>query len=177
MLPGAALAAQPAPDAAQAVDVTAAPIAQPVAPAATPTGGRRIKRDPNRPIGTNDTVEYESPENPGVPIRCTVLGVYPGAYKVQCRDLGYINQIVRDIDVKRPGGPALEVSTVGAVTAPFKANDLVLVTPTGLQDERYWTLCIVIRNTVTSANSYVVDCGNGALNALPAWVRADPDFQ
>lgn len=176
-VPSIAQIAQPAPDTPPATEAVAEPVVEPAAPAAPPTGGRRVKRDANRPIAVLDRVEYESPEDPGPPTRCTVLGVYPGAYKVECRDLGYLKKIVRDIDVKRPGGQAPQTSAAGPVTAPFKPNDLVLATTMGLMDERYWKLCVVIRNTVRASNSYVVDCGDGETNVLPEWVRADPDFE
>lgn len=142
------------------------------------TGGRRVARDPNRPIGVNDTVAFSDPENPGRPANCTVLAVHVGAYRVQCMALNPMQRIVRDIDVARPGAQPPETSAaVPPSGPPFKAGDLVLVTPMGLQAEDNWQLCVVISNQVRSSNSYTVDCGYRPQNVLPEWVRADPTFQ
>jgi hypothetical protein len=166
---------QPAPDPTSPAPDTSTGSTAP-APPPVQSGGRRIVRDANRPIAMHDTVEYEEPDNPGAPTRCVVQGVFPGAYKLQCTSLNPMNQIVRDIDVRRPGGQAPASSAVGAVASPFKPNDLVLASTMGLQDERYWKLCVVLRNQVSTSNSYVVDCGYGPVNVLPSWVRPDPDF-
>jgi hypothetical protein len=176
-VPSIAQIAQPAPGAPAATEAVADPAVQPAAPATPATGGRRVKRDANRPIAVLDTVNYDDPDNPGVINNCTVLGVLPGAYKLRCLNLNPMYQIIRDIDVKRPGGQAPQTSAVGPATAPFKPNDLVLATTMGLMEERYWKLCIVVRNTVRTNNSYVVDCGSGETNVLPSWVRTDPEFE
>jgi hypothetical protein len=149
----------------------------PPSPPMPPSGGRRVARDTNRPIGVYDTVDYEDPANPGAPSRCTVQAVFPGAYKLECPSLSPRQQIIRDIDVRRPGGQAPQTSAVGPAVAPFRPNDLVLVSSMGLMAEEYWKLCAVLRNSVASTNSYVVDCGYGPVNVLPDWVRQDPDFQ
>lgn len=163
------------------------PAAHPVPgpPAATPpvasgpTGGRRVARDPNRPIGPNDTVIYEDPRMPGQPQRCTVIQVFVGAYRIQCLNRpGRAQFIARDIDVRRPDGVLPQQSAATAPTGPpFRPGDLVLATPMGLLGEQYWQLCVVISNQVEETNSYVVNCGSSPMNVLPDWVRADPEFQ
>lgn len=181
---GPMAALQPATD----PPVTGEPLPGPPAaipPAATPpvatapTGGRRVARDPNRPIGPNDTVIYEDPQMPGQPQRCTVLEVFVGAYRIQCLNRpGRAQFIARDLDVRRPDGTAPQQSAATAPTGPpFRPGDIVLASPLGLQDEQYWRLCVVVSNQVRETNSYTVNCGDSRYNVLPDWVRVDPEFQ
>lgn len=158
--------------------VTGPPAATPPVTTA-PTGGRRVARDPNRPIGPNDTVIYEDPLMPGQPQRCTVLEVFVGAYRIQCLNRpGRAQFIARDLDVRRPDGTAPQQSAATAPTGPpFRPGDIILASPMGLQDEQYWRLCVVISNQVRETNSYTVNCGDSRYNVLPDWVRADPEFQ
>ena len=144
-----------------------------------PTGGRRVARDPNRPIGPNDTVIYEDPQMPGQPQRCTVLEVFVGAYRIQCLNRpGRAQFIARDLDVRRPDGTAPQQSAATAPAGPpFRPGDIILASPMGLQAEQYWQLCVVVSNQVMEANSYTVNCGDSRYNVLPDWVRADPEFQ
>lgn len=175
----AAALAQPAP-VPPPTDTPAPPAATApsVAPVA-PTGGRRVARDPNRPIGVHDTVVFDDPRMPGQPQRCTVLDAYVGAFRLQCMNRpGQAQFIARDLDVRRPDGVAPPQSAATAPTGPpFRPGDLVLTSPMGLMDERYWQLCVVISNQVEQTNSYTVNCGYSPQNVLPDWVRADPEFQ
>jgi hypothetical protein len=116
---------------------------------------------------------------PGQTQRCTVLDVYVGAYRIECRNRpGQAQLIARDLDIRRPDGSAPQQSAAAAPTGPpFSPGDLILASPMGLQSEEDWRLCVVISNQVTATNSYVVNCGYSPQHVLPQWVRADPEFQ
>jgi hypothetical protein len=115
-----------------------------------------------------DQVEVYDPEN-DVWDRCTVGEAFPGAYKVRC-DFGVL--LKRDVHVRKIGEPAVGETTAQAVNGPpFKRNDVVEVTPTGLPNK--FQLCIVVRSYMSTSQGYDVDCGSRTYRVLADWVRKD----
>lgn len=116
-----------------------------------------------------DDVEVLDPVN-DVWNACTVLKVFPGAYKVACNGE---QSIQRDVNVRSPGGEQPGQTDAAPVNGPpFKRNDIVLASPMGLAND--WRLCVIVLNQVAKSNTYVVDCGYSNQHVLPKWVRRDP---
>ena len=101
---------------------------------------------------------------------CVVKTVMVGAYDLQCDD--YMHYLVRDVNVRKPGGSAGTQTLAQAVEGPpFKAGDLVLASPVTLAT--VWELCMVVRPVAN--DYYQVTCANQVQKSVPAkWVRVDP---
>lgn len=119
-----------------------------------------------------DKVEAET--DLGQPWRaCHVNAALKGAYDVVCDD--YVNYIVYDTRVRKPGGQAVAATAASTVVeGGWKTGDLVLVSPTSMQNA--WRLCAYHRPV---PNGHEVVCANRQhtiVSGKDDWIRTDPDF-
>ncbi len=101
---------------------------------------------------------------------CTVTEVFQGAYEVTCN---HTKKMVRDTQVRLPGGQPPAKTAAMPVTEPFARGMVVLASPISMPDR--WQLCVVMSNRVAESGSYGLACAGNNPSVAPKWVRVDPD--